>query len=150
VNKTNDQQFKRVTPFNEIRMFEWIFFIMGCLLTVIDFISTHGQNLLPAKVLVTLAAVSKIFRWYLSIIGFPTAIPNWKSGLAALFLTLFCFLGGKYGPDILQNISLPNVTTDIIINNDQDSISDTNRPDARESLDISLDMEVNHEDTINQ
>jgi hypothetical protein len=141
-NVTNNEEYRRTTPFSVVRAIEWIFFALGCLLTISDFIVTHGQNLLPAKILVIMAIVSKMVRWYFAIVGYPTAIPTWRSALAALFMTFFCLIGGKYVPNILQNNTNSTSVSDIIVSNDQGCISDNNAPDIRDSL----EMEDTYED----
>jgi DMSO reductase anchor subunit len=135
-NVTNNEEYRRTTPFSVVRAIEWIFFALGCLLTISDFIVTHGQNLFPARILVIMAFVSKMVRWYLAVVGYPTAIPTWRSALAAIFMTFFCLIGGKYVPSILQNNTNSTGVSDIIVGNDQSYISDINAPDIWDSLNV--------------
>jgi hypothetical protein len=137
-NTTNNSEYRRTTPFSAVRAIEWILFTLGCLLTVSDFIVTHGQNLLPAKILVIIAFMSKSIRWYLAVVGFPTAIPTWRSALLAFFMTFFCLIGGKYGPQILQNYTDTVGVSDIVVGSDQSYISDSNAPDIWDSLETEV------------
>jgi hypothetical protein len=114
-------------------MAEWMFLIGACVLAVFDTLTAQGQTLLPARVLVAIALVSKILRWLLALLKqMPTAIPSWKSAVLALILALVPVLGGQYAGGLVSNLSIPSTTADAVVSDSAGLAGDAVQGDVRD------------------